>query len=575
MSDLLRSIWKYSSRRDRAFFYLLLVLMFAAANMELLGIGLLLPVVALLTNPALIHQNFYLEQIYRILNPSSTKSFLLILCGLIVAVFLFKNLFLLFMTWFQTRMIYRKVGQMADLLFRTYVFAPYSMYLDWNTSDLLARLSIIRGQYYIVVNSLLMLLTEMLNVLMIFAVFFFFVPGMTLLLLLISLGVSLLIYFPLRRINNLLGEKYFARLAALNRNDLQTFNGIKEIRILGTEELFSRRNKETFRSLNNYSVRMNLCSQLPRYLLEVAMVCGGMILLALYLLTDTASTSIILKLSLLGAGIVRLMPALSRIQYNFSSMRQQRFSLEQIYRDLTSIPSETISDRSSPVVFDRLLEIDHLSFGYRNAPQKIFNDFSLKVPVNSSVAFIGRTGCGKTTLADLIAGLLSPDSGAILVDGRDIRENLRSWRSQIGYVSQSIYILDDTILANVTLGTPPDQVDLKHVHEVLRMAQLDDFIATLPDGIDTVVGERGARLSGGQRQRIGIARALYHDPRVLILDEATSALDNETEKAFIDAIKVLQGKLTMFIIAHRLTTVQGCSMIIDVAEAVQREKSKK
>ena len=159
-----------------------------------------------------------------------------------------------------------------------------------------------------------------------------------------------------------------------------------------------------------------------------------------------------------------------------------------------------------------------------------------------------------------------PDSGRILADGRDIRENLRSWRAQIGYVSQSIYILDDTILANVTLGVSPDQIDLKQVDAVLKMAQLDEFIASLPDGIHTVVGERGARLSGGQRQRIGIARALYHQPRVLILDEATSALDNETEKAFIDAIEVLQGKLTMFIIAHRLTTVQGCSMIIDIAK---------
>jgi len=566
MLGLLKSLWKYSNRRERLFFYLLLLLMFAAANLELLGIGLLLPVVALLTNPALIHQNFFLEQIYRLLNPSSTKSFLLLLCALIVTVFLVKNLFLLFMTWFQTRLIYRKVGLMADLLFRTYVRAPYARYLDWNTSELLAKLSVIRNEYHTVVNALLMLLTELLNVIMIFVMFFFFVPFMTLLLLGISFAVSLLIYFPLRKINSRLGQKCFAHLSSLSRNDIQTFNGIKEIRISGSEQMFIDRSHEELSGMNFNRCLMNLCSQLPRFLLEVAMVTGGMILLALYLLTDTASTSIILKLSLIGAGIVRLMPALSRIQYNFSTMRQHAFSLDSVYRDLTEIPPEELSDQADPICFERELEIDHLSFSYKKSPRKIFDGYSLKVPVNSSVAFIGRTGCGKTTLADLIAGLLMPDSGRILADGRDIRENLRSWRAQIGYVSQSIYILDDTILANVTLGVAPDRIDLKQVDAVLKMAQLDEFIASLPDGIHTVVGERGARLSGGQRQRIGIARALYHRPRVLILDEATSALDNETEKAFIDAIEMLQGKLTMFIIAHRLTTVQGCSMIIDIAK---------
>ena len=572
MFKLLKSLWDYSNRRERLFFYLLLLLMFISANLELLGIGLLLPVVAMLTNPELIHQNFFLEQVYQILKPSSTKSFLLTLCFLIVLVFLVKNLFLMFMTWFQTRMIYYKEGKMSEQLFHTYIFAPYAQYLDWNTSQLLAKISLLRNHYHLVVNSLLLLLTEFLNVIMIFAMFFFFVPYMTLLLLGISLAVSLLIYIPLRRVNGRLGEQYFFHYAELSRNDLQTFNGLREIRIYGSEELFIRRSHDELVSMNHCSVKMNLSSQLPRFLLEVAMVSGGMILLVLYLLTDTASTSIILKLSLLGAGIVRLMPAFSRIQYNFATIRQHSFSLESIYHDLTDIPPEVLSEGQKPIVFERELSVEHISFRYKNTQDYIFDDFSLKVPINSSVAFIGRTGCGKTTLADLIAGLLMPDSGRILADGRDIRENLRSWRSQIGYVSQSIYILDDTILANVTFGVPLDQIDLDRVENALRMAQLGDFIASLPDGLHTVVGERGARLSGGQRQRIGIARALYHDPRILILDEATSALDNDTEKAFIDAIEVLQGKVTLFIIAHRMTTVRGCNMIIDLS--ICRENNK-
>ena len=573
MIALLKSVWKYSTRRERNFFYLLLVLLFVSANMELLGIGLLLPVVALLTNPELIHQNYFLELVYRILHPSSNRTFLLMLCLLIAAVYLLKNLFLAFMVWFQTRLIYAKTGQMSDALFRTYIFAPYSMFLTRNNSELLSRIGIIRNSYSNILICLLMLLTELLNVIAIFGMFFFFVPMITLILLGISLAVSLLIYFPLRKINTRLGQNFFTLISSLNRNDLQAFTGIKEIRILGMEELFARRNQIFQTQLNYCSSLMNLCSQLPRFLLEVSMVSGAMLLLVIYLLSNTASTSIILKLSLIGAGIVRLMPALSRIQYNFSTMRHHQFSMDQIYKDLESISPESCSGTLPPIAFEHELVLDRIGFRYDHAPDRIFENFTLKVPVNTSVALVGKTGCGKTTLADLIAGLLFPDSGRILADGRDIRENLRSWRSLIGYVPQFIYILDDTILVNVTLGAPRSEINLQRVMEVLRMAQLEDFVLSLPEGINTVVGEQGARLSGGQRQRIGIARALYHNPRILILDEATSALDNDTEKAFIDAIKTLHGKLTLFIIAHRLTTTRGCSMIIDVAEHSKKKNS--
>ena len=242
------------------------------------------------------------------------------------------------------------------------------------------------------------------------------------------------------------------------------------------------------------------------------------------------------------------------------------FSLDSVYQDLNNIPAESAEEKGPPFSFQHELRLDNICFSYENSKTEIFRDFSLSIPVNSSVAFVGRTGCGKTTLVDLIAGLLQPDKGAVLADGRDIRENLRSWRSLIGYVPQFIYIMDDTILANVTLGSDTGNIEMERVRTALRMAQLEDFIASLPDGLNTVVGDRGARLSGGQRQRIGIARALYHQPRILILDEATSALDNETEKAFVDAIEVLHGKLTLLIIAHRLSTTRSCSMIVDIAE---------
>ncbi|MBO4647038.1 MAG: ATP-binding cassette domain-containing protein [Lentisphaeria bacterium] len=571
MIAMLKSIWKHSTRKERWIFYLLLFLMFIAANMELLGIGLLLPVVAVLTNPELLHQNYFLGLIYRMVRPESDRSFLIVLCFLIAGVFLVKNLFLIFMTWFQTTMIYRKSTRMTDQLFRTYVCAPYVRFLNWNTSDLLNRLHALRDNYNIFLLSLLMLLTELLNVIMIFAMFFFFVPLVTLILLAISLLISLLIYFPLRTANNRLGQDNFLLGEEQYRNELQTLNGIKEIRIYGSEDVFARRNLDTLQRMSTIRCRINLNAQLPRFLLEVAMVTSAMLLLFLYLMFDTASTSIILKLSLIGAGIVRLMPALSRIQYHFTNMRHLLFSLDSVCGDMDSIQPENPGRTDGPAItLERAITVEHLMFAYPDTSRPVLRDFSLTVPVNSSVAFVGRTGCGKTTLADLIAGLLTPDSGRILADGRDIHENLRSWRSLIGYVPQNIYIMDDTILANVALGIPPEEISEEKVMEAIRLAQLDDFIRTLPNGLLTVVGEQGARLSGGQRQRIGIARALYHHPRILILDEATSALDNETEEAFIDAIHTLQGKLTMFIIAHRLSTTRDCNQIIDVAAHSER-----
>ena len=464
MKNMLMAIWRHSSRREKYLFYLLLVLMFIAANLELLGIGLLLPVVAMLTNPELIFQNYYLDLIYLLLRPASERSFLFLLCLLIAAVYLLKNGFLIFLTWFQSKVLFRKTCRLADSLFQAYVYAPYAMYLNRNTSELMANLNLVSYSFNSVLLSLLMLLTELLNVVMIFAMLFFFVPLTTLAILAVSLSVSFLIYFPLRKLNLRLGQEHFDCQNARTLNELQTFNGIKEIRIRGAEEIFAGRNRRAVDRSGHLSCLMNLLAQLPRFLLEI----------------------------------------------------------------------------------------------------QVFSGFSLTVPVNTSVAFVGRTGCGKTTLADLVAGLLKPDSGRILADGRDIRENLRSWRSLIGYVPQFIYIMDDTILANIAMGAGEDKPDEARAAECLRMAQLYDFVESLPDGMNTVVGERGARLSGGQRQRLGIARALYLKPRVLILDEATSALDNETEKAFIDAIEVLHGRLTLFIIAHRLSTTRGCSQIVDV-----------
>ncbi|OQA86646.1 MAG: Lipid A export ATP-binding/permease protein MsbA [Lentisphaerae bacterium ADurb.Bin242] len=563
MRHMLALLWKNSSRKEHGFIYLLLLLMIVAGNLELLGIGLILPIIALLTNPDLIHQNYFLNLVYDFLQPSSNKSFLLMLCALVSLVYLLKNGFLVFLTFFQMRVIYSKVEDFSNQLFRAYIHAPYSFYLNRNSSELLTNFGCINNGVSGILLSLLMFFSETINILLIFGMLFFFTPLITLFMLLSALFISWLMYFPLRGKNLKLGADYYKSSASLLKNLTQAFQGVKELKILCTENYFAETHKANLWKNIRYLGMINLMGQLPRFMIETLLVIGIMLILAAFILSDVANTSIILKLSLIGAATVRLMPSLSRIQYHLATIRQLNFSLDKILNDIRNTPKEALPEtNAAPIALTRAITVENLSFSYEPSREPVLKDVSLEIPVNTSMAFVGRTGCGKTTLVDIIAGLLDPTSGRILADGRDIHENLVSWRRQIGYVPQFIHILDDTILANIAFAVPPEKIDRKRVETCLEIAQLNEVINRFPEGLTTIVGENGVKLSGGQRQRLGIARALYHNPKILILDEATSALDNETERAFIEAIATLHGKLTILLVAHRLSTTAGCNQII-------------
>jgi len=270
-------------------------------------------------------------------------------------------------------------------------------------------------------------------------------------------------------------------------------------------------------------------------------------------------------LSLFAVVAIRLMPSLNRISTGWGCLKRYSPCLDEIYDDLMTSKKE-IQNRdtlqpSAPVIFERDIKLEKILFAYENCPKPILENLSLTIRKNAMVGFVGPSGAGKTTAVDIIAGLLNPQEGSVLVDGIDAKSNLRSWQDQIGYIPQNIYLSNDTIKTNVAFGVNPKDINEDTVWQALRLAQLDKFVAGLPAGLETEVGERGIRLSGGQRQRIGIARALYHDPQVLIMDEATAALDNETERAFMTSLERLSGVKTILIIAHRLTTVKACDLI--------------
>lgn len=562
MPELLKKIWQLLHGPEKAQMILIAAMMTVSALLEIVGIGLVLPVVALISRPELIEQNKYLRLLSDLVKPSSHESFIITLCVIIIILYVGKNLFLLLQTYFQSSFIFKKSADMAEKLFENYVRAPYSFHLKNNSANLVGNIEMVT----IIANGVLMpamvMITEITVIVLIMATLLWLSPLTILILSGIAMLISVGIYYPLRSWHYRAGREMQLTRVKCIQYLMEGLGSIKECKIRNGEDHFCREHAKAQKIYNHSMMMQYFLGQVPRFFIEAAVIALGMGTLAVFILSGMSMGSVLLTLSLLAVSMIRLMPSLSRIQYNIARIKQTIFSFDEIFRSLTTIEHENKAVSGEPITFRDKITVESLSFAYEGAPKKIFDNYSLEIPHKSSVAIVGPTGCGKTTLVDIMLGLLKPDSGAVLVDGRDISGNLASWQKSIGYVPQSIFLTDNSIRSNVAFAVEDAEIDDDRIRECLKTAQILDFIESLPEGINTSIGERGVRLSGGQRQRIGIARALYHDPEVLVLDEATAALDNETEKAFVDAIKTLHGKLTIIMIAHRLTTTRNCDRIV-------------
>jgi ABC-type multidrug transport system fused ATPase/permease subunit len=345
------------------------------------------------------------------------------------------------------------------------------------------------------------------------------------------------------------------------------------------EAFFHKAFKTNSDSFVKESTHYSILNEMPRMAIEMVVFGGAFAMVGVLLLGGADLTAMAAQLSMFAFAAFQLLPAVVRQVTYANTIIVNRPSIDAVYKSLfeeTDIEAskhtitETITTNSEDVV------VQGLSFQYPGTAEPVLIDAALTIPKNKSVAFIGSSGAGKTTLADLILGVLTPDAGGVYYMGKSIHANFNEWSKQIGYIPQQIYLLDESILANVAFGIDAEEIDEAKVWRALEQAQLADFVRTLPEGINTIVGDRGVRLSGGQRQRVGIARALYEDPAVLVLDEATSSLDNETEKAVMDAVRGLQGEKTMIIVAHRLSTIEHCDIVYKVenktVRAVSNEK---
>ncbi len=565
MLNTYRKLYDLLDQRERRLALLVFGLMLFVALFEMAGIASVMPFIAVLSNPDVIETNRYLAFTYELLNFESRESFLFWL-GVTVFLLLVSSLAVkAFAFWVQVRYSHMRNHSLGCRLVGGYLGQPYQWFLNQHSSEFAA--SVLQEVSQVVNGSLfpaMQMIAHLLVVVFLLALLVIVDPMLALTSALVVGGAYGIIFFSVRTYLTRIGAE--RRQANRERFHVvnEAFGGIKDVKVAGLESAYLERFRKPSSRVARRNSSAKVVAQLPSYVMQ-GIVFGGMILVVLYLMANRGGFQEALPvLAVYAFAGYRLMPALQALYNEFSALRFAEPALNALHNDMQTLDLTRIEPREP----QRLGMREHLAlcdvqYTYPNAAQPALDGVNLRINVQTTVGLVGATGSGKTTTVDVILGLLMPQAGHIEVDGRPLTaDNLRAWQRSLGYVPQHIYLTDDSVAANIAFGVPARKIDHSAVERAARIANLHDFIITeMPEGYATSVGERGVRLSGGQRQRIGIARALYHDPDVLILDEATSALDNLTEKAVMEAVGNLGSRKTVILIAHRLSTVRACDEI--------------
>lgn len=537
----------------------ILGLMVIAMVFEMLGVGLVVPLLAVFVQPELLHGIPWLTPLLIHLGNPDQQMLLMGALAIIVVVYFLKALFLTYQCEQQTRFINGVQQTMSHRLFSKYLHQPYTFHLQRNSSQLIRSamvdVSTFTGKCLL---PGMLLVTEAISCTGIVVLLFLADPLATSVVLLAIGALTGLFFAKTRERVVRWGKERLYHDGQRIQHLQQGLSGAKEVKLLGREKVFTERFDEHSRAVERVSSREAVMQQIPRFWIEFFAVIGVALLVIIMVAQKSTLTGIVPLLGLFGAATFRLMPSANRMITSFQAVRFGSAVMNSLVVEL-GLPDQVANVTTGSVEPLRSsIRLKAVSFQYENSEKSALESVDLEVLKGETVGFTGPSGSGKSTLVDLMLGLLPPSQGKVLVDGRDIGDNLRAWQGQVGYVQQTIYLTDDTLRRNIAFGLKDGDIDDAAIARAIKSAQLEEFIAQLPAGIETLVGERGVRLSGGQRQRIGIARALYHNPSVLVLDEATSALDNETEREVIRAVDSLHGQKTILMIAHRLSTLEGC-----------------
>jgi ATP-binding cassette, subfamily B, bacterial PglK len=569
-----QKLWYLLPKSQHPVAIAMLCFMFVGMLMEMLGVGLIIPVLVIMAENDLASKYpITVPWLNMLGNPSHEA---LVVGGMIalVGVFTFKAFFLAFFAWKQATFVSKIQSDLSQRLFEGYMRQPYSFHLQRNSAQLirntLGHASGVSG----VIQQGFLLIMEVLVVLGI-SVMLLAVEPFGAVLVVSVLGLAGWGFNRLTRGYMLRwGEAYQSHEGLRIQHVQEGLGGVKDVKLLGREsDFFAQYGIHNIGSAR-INKRRSTVQALPRLFLELLAIMGLAALVVIMISQNKPIGLLLPVVGLFAAAAFRIMPSVNRLLGVFQALSFSLPVINTLYDEFQLLNATKVPQSGQLLPFKNTLNLEQVSFQYPSAEASALSEINISIPLGASIGFIGSSGAGKSTLIDVILGLLTPTSGVVTVDGIDIQTSLRGWEDQIGYVPQFIYLTDDTLRRNIAFGLHVDQISEEAVGQAIHAAKLEQFVKELPQGLDTIVGERGIRLSGGQRQRIGIARALYHDPAVLVLDEATSSLDMETERGVMEAVRALHGDKTILIVAHRFSTVEHCDYLYRLDKGKVAEEGK-
>lgn len=576
MKGIIEKIRYIFNRKQQNTMILLLAGIFVGAVFELFGVSLFMPLVEVISTPDKIRSSRILSHFVDALSLEDMTQVFVALAVAIIIIYVVKNVYLSVLYYFLYRFIFNNQLVISTRLISCYLRKPYAYHLDKNTSEMIRNIMMDTERLFQLILQFMNLMSELLMSLLLIIYLLLSDTAMTVsiacILTVFMGGYMLLTHKRVKRYGKI-NQDYEGRM---HQAIEEALGAVKDIKILHREDYFVERFENSGRYKMSSIVNMNFFGAVPKYLIEMVCIVGILAVMIVKALMGNDMNTMIPQLAAFAVAAFKMLPSVGKISNYLNGITFLTPSIDLIYNDLKDTEDmlriEHKDESNAPDTSDAdSISVDHVSFAYSGSERNVLDDVSFSIPVGSSVGFIGTTGSGKSTMADVILGILKPQKGTIRFGSMDIGEYPFTWSKKLAYIPQSIYLADESIKENIAFGIREQDIDEDKVWAAIEEAQLTTFIRSLPGGINTGVGERGVRLSGGQRQRIGIARALYGDPELLVLDEATSALDNETEKAVMDAIDSLHGRKTMIIIAHRLTTIKNCDLIFEVKDGQIRE----
>lgn len=570
------------TKTQKKYGVLVFIMVLLGGIFETLSVSVILPLVQALMEPYKLAENRYISNIAVFFDLNSSMELIYFMCACTIMLYVIKNAYMCLLTFVKAKYSYKVQRELGIKILKNYINRDYTFFLNYTSSECLRDIGTDVGGINTVLSQGFTLMAECITILFIFI--FIFITDYRIAIMLTALAIICLaiVLKVFRNLCKVLGEKNRRYGEQVFKYALEAFRGIKEIKILRRQSFFIKNYEESVIKQNKAAVQFSLSLTSPSYVIEALCVTGLLLCLCL---GGTGSQSVMKMVPQLAAFTIaafRILPSLGKISSSINNIIYAIPMVNATYNHMQDISEkcgqvEQRTKQNNSIEKVRLnheIKIDNISFKYPKVEKNVISQLNLTITKGKSVAFIGSSGAGKTTLTDIILGLLKPQTGKITVDEKDIFSMEEAWSHMIGYVPQSVYLINDTIRRNVAFGIEEIDIDNKKVWKALEEAQLKDFVEGLKNGINTYAGEGGARFSGGQKQRLAIARALYNEPDILVLDEATSALDNETEKAVIGAIENLQGQKTMIVVAHRLTTVLNCDEIYEIIEGKAVLKNK-